>query len=464
MSKQLWEFSASELAQMIRSKEASSEEVVRDHLKRIDEVNPKLNAVTLVLEETALAAARERDKKESSGPLHGVPFTVKENIDLVGSPTTNGVPAGANTLPSEDAPVAERMKGAGAIPIARTNLPELGLRIDTDNPLRGRTYNPWDKSRTAGGSSGGEASAIASGMSPIGLGNDIGGSVRNPAFCCGISSLKPSAGRIPRGSSVSPIERGFADQWMAVDGPMARRVEDLKIAYEVLSGRHLRDPSSVDVPLYGSSIAKKAAIVREVPGIDLPQSALDAIDSAERVLRSAGWETQEAQPPELERVHDIWGHVLSANFKPMVDDPEQFPSMMSHELLAMWEYIFERFDPQKKTILELFTERERLSVLWEKFFIDYPIVIGPVWTDIQFENGVDVKDESSFALTIDLLRFISPANLLGLPSVALTTGESDGLPVGVQFYAAKWRDDLSLDAASIVENELGIICPIDPKF
>ena len=148
----------------------------------------------------------------------------------------------------------------------------------------------------------------------------------------------------------------------------------------------------------------------------------------------------------------------------MVDDPEQFPSLMSRELLAMWDYIFERFDPKEKTNLELFTERERLSMLWEKFFLDYPVVIGPVWTNIQFENGVDIIDESSFALTIDLLRFISPANLLGLPSVALTTGESGGLPVGVQFYAAKWRDDLSLDAAAIVENELGVICPIDPKF
>ena len=209
MANHLWEHSAAELARMIRNKQASCEEVVKDHLKRIQEVNPKLNAVTVVLEETALATARDYDRAGSGQPLYGVPLTVKENIDLVGSATTNGVPAGANALPSIDAPVVERMKAAGAIPIARTNLPELGLRIDTDNSLRGRTYNPWDKSRTAGGSSGGEASAIASGMSPIGLGNDIGGSVRNPAFCCGITSLKPSEGRVPRASSLAPFERGL---------------------------------------------------------------------------------------------------------------------------------------------------------------------------------------------------------------------------------------------------------------
>lgn len=203
MSSELWQYSATELAKMIRSKDVTSEEVVEDHLKRIEEVNPKLNAITAVLEESALSEARRADQAEPVGPLHGVPFTVKENIDLFGTPTTSGIPAGAELMPSADAPVVKRMKNAGAIPVGRTNLPELGLRIDTDNPLRGRTLNPWDQTRTAGGSSGGEASAIASGMSPLGLGNDIGGSVRNPAFCCGISSLKPSAGRIPRASTIA---------------------------------------------------------------------------------------------------------------------------------------------------------------------------------------------------------------------------------------------------------------------
>ena len=172
MSSELWQYSATELAKMIRSKDVTSEEVVEDHLKRIEEVNPKLNAITAVLEESALSEARRADQTEPVGPLHGVPFTVKENIDLFGTPTTSGIPAGAELMPSADAPVVKRMKNAGAIPVGRTNLPELGLRIDTDNPLRGRTLNPWDQTRTAGGSSGGEASAIASGMSPLGLGND----------------------------------------------------------------------------------------------------------------------------------------------------------------------------------------------------------------------------------------------------------------------------------------------------
>ena len=153
MSDQLWQYSASELAKMIRNKDVSSEEVVQDHLQRIGEVNPKLNSITIVLEDSSLAEARKADQSEPVGPLHGVPVTVKENIDLFGTPTTSGIPAGAELMPTADAPVVKRLKDAGAIPIGRTNLPELGLRIDTDNPLRGRTLNPWDQTRTAGGSS-----------------------------------------------------------------------------------------------------------------------------------------------------------------------------------------------------------------------------------------------------------------------------------------------------------------------
>ena len=245
---------------------------------------------------------------------------------------------------------------------------------------------------------------------------------------------------------------------------MARTVEDLQTACETLSGRHILDPSSCDVALYGEETPRRAAVVRNIPGVDLPGSALSAIDRVEEIMISAGWETEEVQPPELEAVHEIWGYVLGTNFKPMVDDPEMFPSLMSKELVSMWAYIFDRFDPERKSVFDLFTERARLSALWDKFFVDYPVMIGPVWTDIQFINGSDLTGEAGYATTIDLLRFISPANLLGLPSVALTTGEVDGLPVGVQVYAARWRDDLSLKAAAEVEREVGIFCPIDPRF
>ena len=182
--------------------------MVEAHLARIDAVNPSLNAIVRRLDEQALAAADAADKAladgEGVGQLHGVPFTIKENIDLAGTPTTQAIVALAEAVAGTDAPVVERMRAAGAIPIARTNLPDLGLRLHTDSSLHGLTRNPWNPDVTAGGSSGGEASALASGMSPIGLGNDIGGSLRNPAHCCGIASIKPTTGVVPHATEIPP--------------------------------------------------------------------------------------------------------------------------------------------------------------------------------------------------------------------------------------------------------------------
>jgi amidase len=194
MMSEIWQLSAAELAQRIARRQLSSVEVVDAHLARIDAVNPALNAVVRVLADDARAGAVLADKRlaagETVGPLHGVPFTVKENIDMAGLPTTWGVPALAEALVLSDAPVVERMRAAGAIPIGRTNLPDMALRVHTFSSLHGLTRNPWHPGRTAGGSSGGEAAALASGMSPIGLGNDIGGSLRNPANACGIASIR----------------------------------------------------------------------------------------------------------------------------------------------------------------------------------------------------------------------------------------------------------------------------------
>ena len=197
---ELWKLGASDLAAKIRAKEIKSREVVEAHLRRIAEVNPKLNAVTVTLDDEALKAADLADRATAAGgqlgPLHGVPISVKENIDVTGSATTQGIVAMEHAIPSIDAPQVAQLKAAGAIPFARTNLPDFGLRWHSDNALRGATKNPWDASLTAGGSSGGEAAALATGMSPLGLGNDYGGSLRWPSQCNGTAALKPTLGRV----------------------------------------------------------------------------------------------------------------------------------------------------------------------------------------------------------------------------------------------------------------------------
>ena len=434
---------------------------MESHLGRIEAVNGRLNAITVVLADSAMVAAAEADRREPTGPLHGVPFTIKENIDCLDSATTRGVPALADSMPLLDAPVVARMKAAGAIPLGRTNLPELGMRITTDNPLHGRTLNPWNADRTPGGSSGGEASALASGMSPLGLGNDIGGSVRNPAFCCGVSSLKPSVGRIPHASSIPPEDSRLAAQLLLTEGPMARHVKDLRLAYETLSGRDSRDPQSTDAPLYGPDVKKRAAIVTDIPGVELPESTRDALLQAAIALKEMGWETVEIQPPELAHVHEVWMHHLSADFKPLLGD---MSAVMTDAPLEFLRLLCERNDPAAVGLANIHAERNRLSRLWSEFFTANPIMVGPTWTGPQFEHDADINGVVGLELAIDLLRFISPANVLGLPSAAIPIGVTDGLPTGVQVYADRWRDDLALSGAEAIEAVVGQICPIDPRF
>lgn len=461
MSAELWRKCAHELAGLIRSRQVSSREVVQGHLDRIAAVNGKVNAVTVTLAESALRAADRADASEPTGPFHGVPFTIKENIDCTGSATTQGLPALAAAMPALDAPVVARMKAAGAIPLGRTNLPEMGLRITTDNPLRGRTSNPWDRTRTAGGSSGGEGAALATGMSPIGLGNDIGGSLRNPAYCCGITALKPTVGRIPMAPTIPTAAQPIAFRVMCVEGPMARSVADLGIAYRLLSGWHPRDPFSVPAALEGPAVPKKAAIVTKMPFSTLPESTVAAIRRAGQELAAMGWEVEDAIPPELARINEIWAHVLNADVQHLL--PLLTP-VMSESAIGLLRSLLKAFDPATRTITEVYTERDRLAVAWSAFFQDYPVVIGPTWADLPFLHDADLDPVSGAETTLRRLQFITPGNLLGIPSVALPMGVADGLPTGVQVYAERWREDLCLDVAGMIEARVGRITPIDPAW
>jgi amidase len=459
VSAELWRKCAHELAELIRGRQVSSREVVQSHLDRIAAVNDKVNAVTVTLAESALLAADKADMSKATGPFHGVPFTIKENIDCTGSATTQGLPAFAAAMPAADAPVVERMKAAGAIPLGRTNLPEMGLRITTDNPLRGRTNNPWDPTRTAGGSSGGEGAALATGMTPLGLGNDIGGSLRNPAYCCGIAALKSTVGRIPMALSIPTSAQPISFRLMCVEGPMARSVADLRIAYRLLAGWHPRDPFSVPAALEGPAAARRAAIVTKMPFSTLPESTLAAIHKAGRELEAAGWEVAEVTPPELARVNEIWAHVLNADLQQLL--PLLTP-VMSESAIGLLRSLLRQFDPATKTITEIYTERDRLAVAWSAFFQQYPVIIGPTWADVPFLHDADIDPESGAETTLRRLQFITPGNLLGIPSVALPMGLANGLPTGVQVYAERWREDLCLDVAGLLESRVGRITPIDP--
>ena len=464
MTGEIWRNNATDLAGMIAAGDVSSLEVVDSHLDRIEEVNGWLNAVTRVLADEARVAAKDADKAVAAGdelgPLHGVPCTIKENVDVAGTPTTQGLPIFADLISPTDAPLVERLRSAGAIPIGRTNLPELGLRISTDNPLHGLTRNPWHPERTAGGSSGGEGSAIASGMSPLGLGNDIGGSVRNPAFCCGITAIKPTHGRLPAFSVFEHDQNpALSSQIMLTDGPMARSVSDLRTAMGILNGRDIRDPRSVDVPLDGPDAKRQAAVVKHIPGVDCHPSVIEGIERAASSLAEAGWEIVESTPPGVDLCSEIWAHLLGADVSLLMDAAR--PILSKEMAEALDSGITEQFSREIISPDVIHVERSRLAREWSLFFAENPVVIMPTWPHPPFEHGADIREDSRQEL-VETLRFITPANVLGLPSVALPVGVSDALPQGVQCIADRWRDDLALKAAGDIEESLGIITPINP--
>ncbi|MCB9539301.1 MAG: hypothetical protein H6704_24055 [Myxococcales bacterium] len=452
---------ATELAARVARGELTCRAVVEAHLSRIEAVDPAVNAVTVVLAEQALLAADAADRSGGGGPLRGVPFTVKENLDCLGAPTTHGVRALRGALPYADAPAVERLKAAGALLIGRTNQSEMGLRLCTDNPLRGRTRNPWDAARTVGGSSGGDAAAVATGMAPLGLGNDMGGSLRVPAHCAGVAALKPTTGRVPYASTLPPFDYGFTGQVMRVDGPIARSVRDLRRVLGVLAGRDRRDPRSVDAPLVGPPPDERcAALVTRLPGEPLPPSAERAVVWAGERLAEAGWTVEHVPPPEPERTQQVWGGLLALDLAAQLPSLEPFvsPALLGHlrRLIAWGE---QRGDSP----YALHVERSRLARAWSGFFDAWPVVIGPTLAAPIWPVDADLDPVEGLPLLDRATRFVLPANLLGLPAVTLPVGLDDGLPQSVQVMADLWREDLCFEAAEVIERAAPRLTPVDPR-
>jgi len=466
---EIWQLSATDLAQRIASRQISSAEAVDANLARINAVNPALNAVVQVLADEARASAVLADKKlaagELAGPLHGVPFTVKENIDMAGLPTTWGVPALAKAVVPADAPVVERMRAAGGIPIGRTNLPDMALRVHTVSSLHGLTRNPWHPRRTAGGSSGGEAAALASGMSPIGLGNDIGGSLRNPANACGIASIRPSAGRIPDAGYVPAEDRLLAVQLMQVQGPMARRVADVRLGLRVLMGAHPRDPWSIDAPFEGPPLARpiRVAVLAEPPGGGIDPKVAAVVRRAGQALADAGFAVEEACPPRYEDAVNCWTRLILGDFGSVLG---MLTPMMSAEATTFLNNFNEGVPPIADVAAwsQLMIERDGIARAWSTFMADRPLVLSPTWTQLPFEHGFDSATPAGTAATKELMRPVVPANLLGLPSACVPAGrdEATGLPIGVLITGRRLREDLCLEAAEAIEARLGLATPIDP--
>ena len=463
---EIWQLGVNELAQMIRGREISCVESVNAHLERIEQINPKVNAITVPMHEEALKSAREADEKLSSDdkapPLLGVPMTVKENIDCTGTATTFGVPALKGLKPSVDAPHIKHLKQAGAIVIGRTNTPDLGLRIHTDNELRGATLNPWDLSLTPGGSSGGDAAAVATGMTPLGVGNDYGGSLRCPANFCGVTTIRPSIGRVPDHMSLMPAEPAITLQLFMVQGPIARQVSDLRTSLQIMSQNDPRDPRWLPVPFLGENPPQtlKVAKVLSPGGLTLEPAIEDGIHKAAEALIDAGYEVEEAEPPRLKDIWQLWIELTGCEIREFtIPAARDIISKGGLTFLTQWIDTFP--DCGYHGYIAGLATRNQIAREWATFQNQYPLILGPVFHSQAFKVDDDIAGKKEFSSILKGFRLNMSANLLGLPSVAVPVGISDDLPQGVQLIGTRFHEILCLDAAQAIEERLGIITPVE---
>jgi amidase len=450
--------SVTALAQAVRNKEVSCQELVDAYLQRITEVNPQLNAVVQITADTARSQARTADaslnRGENIGPLHGVPMTIKDSIETEGVICTGGTEGRSTFVPRQDAIVVERLREAGAILLGKTNVPELSLSYETDNLVYGRTNNPYNLSCTPGGSSGGEAAIIAAGGSPFGLGSDMAGSIRLPSHFCGIAGIKPTTNRVPR-TGHFPVLGGILTALWQI-GPMARFVEDLILTLPIISGVDWCDPSIVPMPWWDPRAVDLKSLrvaFHTDNGIVSPTSdTMAVVTYVAKILSDTGMTVEEERPPGIEQTNEIRAALLGANggasvqkLLQMAGTREVHPLLQSRQAkmssavmsAADFGVVLERWDRFRSDMLS--------------FLQKYDVILCPVNAYPTFHHGASVDEEIYAAFS-----YTRTYNLTGWPSVVVRAGTSaENLPIGVQVVARPWREDVALAVAEHIEEAEG---------
>ncbi|MCA0905978.1 amidase family protein [Ruegeria marisrubri] len=463
----IWRLSATDLTTLTRRGDLSATEAVRASIERMDEVNPYLNAVVEDLREQALERAQALDNARAggkpTGPLHGVPVTIKVNVDQKGHATTNGVVALKDVIAPDDAPVVSNLLKAGAVVVGRTNTPEFSFRADTDNPLYGRTHNPWGRHISPGGSSGGAGAAVMAGIGALAHGNDIGGSLRFPAAANGAVTVKPGLGRVPAWNPSQKVERGLLAQSMSVQGLITRSAADLHLSMPSLIAADARDPFHVPMPWRGPDpdAPVRVAFTKNTFGYALHPEVEKALDTARDALTDAGYVVHEIDPPdvfECGRIgyRTLMGEVLTL----MQSDIEAAGSKTIQNIFAVY---FQEFPPIVETeMVQMLAKRSHYAREWSLFMQDYPLVLSPFLPQPFFKPDRDTEGADGVHEVLGCAVYSYAMNFLGLPAACVPARLAElpkgPQPINVQIAAQRWREDLAVDAAAAIEARVGQMC------
>jgi Asp-tRNA(Asn)/Glu-tRNA(Gln) amidotransferase A subunit family amidase len=456
-----------EMAKNVREKKVSPVELAEAHLARIARLNPKLNAFVTIDAERARARAKSAEaavsrssKSVSLGALHGVPISIKSSVDVAGLPCECGSSLRKGNTPPEDAPLVARLRVAGAVILGNTNVPEFLMAYETDNLLYGRTNNPWDLTRTPGGSSGGEAAAIASGCSAGGVGSDGGGSIRVPAHYSGICGLKPTPGRVPSTGHFPSSAGPFAQ--LGVVGPMARTVRDVERLFEVMAGPDPADPAAAPVPLRrrsGDEIRKlRVAYFEDDGATPVTSETAVAVRTAADALRSNGFQVEAWRPPNLDRVWQFWWNLFGrAGQMAFAQTLEGHDEDLSPILRAFRARVAEEPPLTAQDLLNTLLARDVLRGNLLAKMEEFPILLCPVCAIPAFRHGE--REWMVQGRKVEYLKAMSYSqwfNLLGNPAAVVPVGRSpEGLPIGVQVVGRPWEEEAVLAVSAVIEDACG---------
>ncbi len=465
----IWRFDATELAALTQAGELSAEEVISDALERMHQVNPSLNAVVDDLGTEALERASALDKARrnsaSVGPLHGVPVTIKVNVDQKNHATTNGVVALKDVIAPDDAPVVLNLHNAGAIVIGRTNTPEFSFRADTDNPLHGRTHNPWGRHISPGGSSGGAGAAVMAGIGALAHGNDIGGSLRFPAAANGAVTVKPGLGRVPAWNPSQKVERGMLAQSMSVQGLITRSAKDLHLSMPSLIAPDARDPFHVPMPWRGAGpdVPIKVAFTKNTFEYALHPEVDKALSTAREALVDAGYIVEDIDPPDVFECGRIGYRALMGEVLTLMKN--DIEAAGSQTIRDIFEVYFQEFPPiVGDDLIQALAQRSHYARQWSLFMQEYPLVLSPFLPQPFFRPDRDTEGAEGVHEVLGCAVYSYAMNFLGLPAASVPARLAElpngPQPINVQIAARRWREDMAVDAAVAIEARVGQMAPI----